>query len=233
MKFEIGSYGHIYNRGNRKQLIVRDAKDKWHFLQCLYYLNHQSPIFNPFRELRKLLKSDFNKQLVWPKQLGERNPLVKILAFKLMENHFHLLLKQEIEDGIRIFMQRAGTAMAKRFNERYQEVGSLFQGRYKRKLIEKDEYIMYLSVYIQVKNAFEEYPGGLKKAFREFDKAYEWAIKDPYNSLGDYAGKRNSPIIDKDILKEMFPTPNSHKEFAKQCLFYPFPDEKLKDLYLE
>ncbi|MFH1424040.1 MAG: transposase [Candidatus Nealsonbacteria bacterium] len=233
MKFEVGSFAHIYNRGNRKQPIVRDAKDKWHFLQVLYYLNHKSSILNPFRELRELLKSDFNNQLIWPARLGLRSPLIKILAFKLRENHLHLLLKQEVENGIQIFMQRAGIAIAKRFNERYREVGSLFQGRYKGKLIEKDNYLTYLSVYIQVKNAFEEYPGGLEKAVQEFDKAFEWAIKDPYNSLGDYAGNRNSPIIDRDVLGEMFPTPQSYKEFAKQCLFGMNLDEKLGKLRLD
>jgi len=233
MKFEVGSYAHIYNRGNRKQPIVRDAKDRWHFLQVLYYLNHQSSILNPFRELRELLKSDFNNRFVWPGKLNTRSPIVKILAFKLRENHLHLLLKQEVEDGIRIFMQKAGIAMAKRFNAKYQEVGSLFQGRYKGKLIEKDEYIMYLSVYIQVKNAFEEYPGGLEKALQEFDRSFEWAARDPYNSLGDYTGNRNSPIIDKDVLGEMFQTPQSYKEFAKQCLFGMNLDEKLGKLRLD
>ena len=233
MKFEVGSYAHIYNRGNRKEPIVCDAKDRWHFLRILYYLNHQRSIPNLFRELQELLKSDFNNRFRWPEQLGNRSPLVKILVFKLKENHFHMILKQEVEDGIRIFMQRAGIAMAKRFNERYQKVGSLFQGRYKGKLIEKDEYIMYLSVYIQVINAFEEYPEGLEKALQEFDKAYEWAADDPYNSLGDYAGKRNSPIIDKDILGEMFPTPHSYKEFAKQCIFSINLNEKLGNLRID
>ncbi|MBI2041641.1 MAG: transposase [Candidatus Nealsonbacteria bacterium] len=165
--------------------------------------------------------------------LGTRLPLVKILSFKLRENHFHLILKQEIDDGIRIFMQRAGIAMAKRFNEKYQEVGALFQGRYKGKLVEKDDYLMHLSVYIQVKNAFEEYPGGLERATQEFDKAYEWASKDPYNSLGDYTGNRNSPIISKDVLKQMFPTPYSYKEFAKQCLLSANLDDKLDKLRID
>ena len=235
MKFEVGSFAHIYNRGNRKQPIVRDAKDKWHFLQVLYYLNHQTSLLNPFRELREreLLMSEINNPFAWPKQWDTRSPLVKILTFKLRENHFHLILKQEVENGIQKFMQRIGVAMAKRFNERYQEVGSLFQGRYKRKIIEKDEYIMYLSVYIQVKNAFEEYPGGLEKALQEFDRAFEWAIKDPYNSLGDYAGNRNSSIIDKDVLGAMFPTPQSYKEFTKQCLSDMNFDEKLDKFRLD
>jgi len=234
MKFDVNAYAHICKRGHRKQPIVRDAKDKWHFLRILYYLNHQKSIPNLFRELQELLKSDFNNRFIWPeKELGIRSPIVKILVFKLRENHFHLILKQTTENGIKTFMQRSGIAMAKRFNEKYQEVGSLFQGRYQGKAIEQDEYLMYLSVYIQVKNAFEEYPGGLEKALQEFDKAYEWATNDPYNSLGDYAGKRSSPIIDKDVLDEFFPTPESYKIFAKQCMLRMNLDEKLGKLRLD
>ena len=84
-----------------------------------------------------------------------------------------------------------------------------------------------------MKNAFEDYPGGMEKALKEFDKAYEWAVKDPYNSLGDYAGERNSPIIGKGILGEMFPTPESYKEFAKQCMLGTNLDEKLDKLRLD
>lgn len=234
MKLEIGSYGHIYNRGNRKQEIVRDAKDRWHFLQALYYLNHQGfSVANPSRELRGLLKSDINNRLVWPEELGKRKPLVKILCFKLMRNHLHLCVKQEVENGISLFMQRVGITVAKRFNERYQEVGSLFQGRYKGKLVDSDEYLMYLSVYIQVKNAFEEFPGGLKAALQDFDNAYDWVAKDPYSSLGDYAGDRKSPIIEKDILGPMFPTPESYREFAKQCMLDINLEDKLGRLRID
>lgn len=234
MKFDIGSYVHVYNRGNRKQPIVRDVKDKLYFLQILYYLNDQRSFPNLFRELREVFKSDFNNRFIWPeKELGMRMPLVKVLLLKLRENHLHLLLKQEVEDGISIFMQKIGTAMAKRFNERYREVGSLFQGRYKAKLVEKDEYLTYLSVYIQVTNAFEEYPNGFEKALIEFDKAYEWAINDQYNSLADYAGKRDLQIIDKDILGEIFPDPRLYKTFARQCLIDRNIEEKLGKLSID
>lgn len=56
----MGDYVHVYNRGNRKQEIVRDAKDQWHFLQMLYYFNTEKTPENPFRDLRDKLKFDFN-----------------------------------------------------------------------------------------------------------------------------------------------------------------------------
>ena len=97
----------------------------------------------------------------------------------------------------------------------------------------KDIYFQYLSVYIQVKNIFELYPGGIQKAMEEFDKAYEWAVKYPYCSLADYAGNRNSPIIDKDILGEMFSKPEDYKEFARQCLLGMNLENKLGNLIIE
>lgn len=125
-------------------------------------------------------------------------------------------------------MKRIGTGMGTYFNTKYDEVGRLFQGPYKSKVVEEEIYLQYLSVYIQVKNVFELYPGGYEKAIKEFDKAYEWAIQYPYCSLADYAGNRNSPIVDKDILGELFTSPEKYKEFARQCLARVNLDEKFE-----
>lgn len=227
--FTVGDYVHVYNRGNRKQEIVRDARDRWHFLQMLYYFNTEISIANVFQELqrRKNLKFDFKQSLVWPQHWPPQKPIVKILAFSLMENHFHLLLKEILEGGVTMFMRKLGTGMTKYFNTKHQEVGRLFQGSYKARRIEKDEYLNYGSVYIQVKNPFELYPGGLKKAMQEFEKAFAWAQRYPYCSLGDYMGKRNSPIIDKDILGKVFSDAEKYKDFARQCMQLVNPSKKL------
>lgn len=232
-KITIDSFVHVYNRGNRKQPIVRDAKDRWHFLEMLYYFNDEFTAINPFRNLNRRLKLDFNQSFNWPLDWPERKPLVKILVFTLSENHFHLFLKEIQEGGITKFMRRLGTGMANYFNTKYQEVGSLFQGSYKLKIIDEEIYFKYLSVYIQVKNVFEMYPEGLQKALENFDKAYEWAVQYPYCSLADYAGKRNSPLIDKDVLGELFSSPEEYKEFSKQCLIRMNLDDKLGTLIFE
>ena len=231
--FVVGSFVHIYNRGNRKQPIVQDAKDKWHFLQMLYYFNDEFSPANPFRELRELLKSDFNSRLTWPKEWPPHKPLVKILAFALMESHFHLLIKEIREKGTAKFMQKLGTGMTNYFNTKYQETGRLFQGAYKAKLVDEDRYLRYVSVYIQVKNPFELYSGGLQKAIEEFDEAFEWTIQYPYCSLADYAGRRNSPIIDRDLLRVLFPDSEEYKKFARECLSSMNLNEKMGALTLD
>ena len=238
-KFTVGSFAHVYNRGNRKQPIVKDQKDKWHFLQILYYFNNSFTVNNPSRQLERLSLNlnqpprQPKKPFIWPKEWPPRQPIVKILAFSLMENHFHLLLKEIQKGGISLFMQKLGIGMAAYFNKKYQEVGSLFQGSYKAKRIKNDLYLKYLSVYIQVKNPFENYPGGLQEAVQHFDKAYAWTTKNPYCSLADYAGLRNSSIIDKDLLGENFPDPKEYKEFARQCLSKKDLEGRLGKLTLE
>lgn len=218
--FTVGSYVHVYNRGNRKEPIVRDKKDRWHFLQLLFYCNSDLSLLNPIRTMQTMDRKNQISQnpFLWPDHLPARNPLVKILCFVLLENHFHLLLKEIQEGGISLFMRKLGTGMAMHFNKKYQEVGRLFQNSYRARTIDKDEYLTYLSVYIQLKNCFELYPHGLKQAINEFDKAFEWAVQYPYCSLGDYAGARNSLIIDKEVLGEIFPTPQEYRAFAKQCM---------------
>jgi len=59
--FTVGSFAHIYNRGNRKQPIVRDQKDKWHFLELLFYSNNKFATANPNRDLKRRLIPGINR----------------------------------------------------------------------------------------------------------------------------------------------------------------------------
>jgi hypothetical protein len=71
-----------------------------------------------------------------------------------------------------------------------------------------------------VKNPFELYPGGLQQAIEHFDDAYERTTRDSFNSLGTYTDTRVSPIITKDLLGELFETPESFKEFARESMLH-------------
>lgn len=234
--FTIGSFVHVYNRGNRKQPIVCDTNDRWRFLQMLYYFNSEFSPPNIFRELRSLRNpesdsySDFYNGLVWPENWPARKPIVKIISFSLLNNHFHLLLKEIREGGITMFMRKIGTGMTNYFNAKYQEKGRLFQGSYKARRADNDAYLKYLSVYIQVKNPFELYSGSIKKAVKNFDKAFDFAVANPYCSLAAYTGDRESAIIEKDILGEMFSDPYEYKNFARECILEMNLEETINHL---
>lgn len=87
--FGVANYVHVYNRGNRKQPIVHTIADKERFLRTLYYFNSEEAPINLFHDLHKqnLLRSDLHK-MVWLDNWQPRKPIVSIISFILMENHF-------------------------------------------------------------------------------------------------------------------------------------------------
>ena len=70
----------------------------------------------------------------------------QVVAYCLMENHFHLLLK--IEDGMDRIMKKISTRYAFYYNTKYEREGHLFQDRYKSLPIENDLYLMSVVRYI-------------------------------------------------------------------------------------
>lgn len=216
--YTVGDLLHIYNRGAREMLIFYDENDKWRFLKILRYLNNDISLPNPLREIEKLIQSKKCPRFQWPKFWAFQKPLVKILAYCLMPNHFHLLLKEIIVGGISKFMKKLGDGFTNYLNLKYQKTGSIFQGSYKGKVIKDERIKQYMDAYIQVFNPFELYPGGIEKSLKEFDKAFEFALNYPFCSLGECFGKRNLGIIDRDILKSTFPDLEMYKKFCYDAL---------------
>ena len=212
--FGVGSFVHVVKRGSRGLPIVKDEGDRQRFLLMLAHFNDTHMPLNWYRDLvDESVVGSFKRPSAWPDQ----EPLIAIHGFCLLDNHFHLLLEEIRDEGIAQFMKRLGVGMVKRFNEKYHERGSLFQGSYRAKTIDDENYLKYVSVYIHVKNAFDVYPDGYERACRNFDRAYAWAQKYPYCSLGDYSGEHTRPLIKKEMLGELFTT-SEYDEFAKEMI---------------
>ena len=77
-------------------------------------------------------------------------PMVDVLAYTLMPNHFHLVLKERAEGGVTQFMHKLTMAYAKHFNTKYQRVGSLFVRPFKAKHIDTDPYFMHIFWYVHL-----------------------------------------------------------------------------------
>lgn len=216
----VGNYVHVLNRGAKKMPITRNARDQWRFLKILCHLNDSFISEHWEDELDKNVEcgaSLFDRPPEWK----EKEPLVTILAYTLMPNHFHLVLKEINEGGVSRFMQKLGNSMTGHFNLKYKESGSLFQGSYKAKCVAEDNYFRYLAAYVMIKNVFELYPGGLEKAAREFDRACAWAGGYHFSSFADYASAQVRParnILDRDLFGEMFDTPSEFKSFAREFI---------------
>lgn len=130
-------YYHVYNRGVEKRRIFEDDSDYKTFLRYLkIYLSPIETVNKEFPLLRiNLLNGNLYEQ-------------VDLLAFCLMPNHFHLLVKQKSKDGITKLMHQLTTAYSMYFNKKNERVGALFQGKFKACMVESDEYLLHLSRYI-------------------------------------------------------------------------------------
>jgi len=197
---------HVYNRGVEKRDIFMDDHDRFQFIHDLFEFNDKD-------SAEHIVKSG-EVQPLQIKRHGRkisRKPLVEILAFVLMPNHFHLLLRQKTDDGIPKFMQKLGTGYTMSFNKKYERVGSLFQGNYKAVLVESEEHLRYLPIYIHL-NPMKIF-GGLTSEDWKFLENYRWS------SLLDYVGKKNFPsVIDKEFLSVILGDEKEHKKEIKGWL---------------
>ena len=169
-------YYHLYNRGVEKRDIFLDDRDYKVFLHFLkQYLCPLAPKGTFF--------SLTGATPVRPRPIKTIHGEIDLIAFCLMPNHFHLLVKQKTKDGITKLMNRIGTNYAMFFNKRYERVGPLFQGVYKAVLVESDEQLLHLSRYIHL--------NPLEVENRNFKTLIEY----PYSSYGDYLGNRKTDWI--------------------------------------
>lgn len=185
----------MYNRGVEKRIIFMD---KWDFLRFLETLD----FYRKFPTPMKL--SDFRRGAPQIKKIENSKELIKIFSYSLMPNHFHLLIQQLEEGGITEFMRRLSDSYTRFFNTKRKRVGSLFQGRFKAKLVETDEYLLQLSKYIH-RNAFP-----LRK--------WEHRVY-PYSSYGYYLNGEKHPFCDTEFIGSYFSKINpklSYKSFVEE-----------------
>lgn len=212
--YAVGSYLHVIKRGARGGNIVRDDSDHWRFLRVLYFMNdvHVDWTWHKVH----VGSGIFERPDTWP----ERKPLVHILCYTLMPNHVHILLQEIRDGGTTLFMKKIGQSMTEHANKKYDEKGSLFQGAFRSKTIDSDQYLQQVAMYIMVKNTLELYPEqGLIGARKDFERAWSWAISYPFSSLGDYINERKSScILARDFLSSFFGSADQFKSVAQDML---------------
>ena len=89
---------------------------------------------------------------------------VKIYAYCLMDNHYHLLLSTP-DANLSGAMRHLNGVYTQRFNRISKTDGPLFRGRYKAQLVEEDCYLLIVSRYIHlnpVKAGLVDHPAKYK-----------------------------------------------------------------------
>lgn len=200
---------HVLNRGVDKRQIFVDKQDYLRFIHDLYEFNDQERSelnYYKFRDYGvngKIAK--VNKKL--------KKPLVDIMAFCLMPNHYHLLLSPRVEKGIPQFMQKLNMGYAKYFNQKYERTGTLFQGPYKNILVTNETHFLHLPFYIHLNPLDMAYPEWRENKISDPKKTFDFLESYRWSSHLDYLGTKNFPsILNKKNLMEIF---GSHKNYGK------------------
>jgi len=191
---------HIYNRGVAKENIFNDIQDYKVFLKYLKQALTKSKIQKIDFSLRR---RSFEAVPRLPKNFIEE---IDLIAYCLMPNHFHFLLRQKNQNSMESFMRSVITRYAQFFNKKYDRVGPVFQGRYKAILITQDNYLLHLTRYIHLNPA--EFTNDLIKT---------------YSSYADYLGLRRTTWIKPDTILKFFDNKtipeiikiNSYKDFIE------------------
>lgn len=192
-KFVVGEYYHIYNRGTDKRNVFTDEKDLLRFWESLFDFNQTEPIGSMYEYSFEKKISGVNKKI---------KPLVQFVAYCLNPNHYHFLITPLQDRGVEKFMQRLGNGYTKYFNNRHKRDGVLFQGKFKSKHIDSNEYLLHLSVYING-NAQLGHP----------------MSKLSISSLAEFLDKRSEKkLCNTDIILGQFRDIKEYKDFVVTTL---------------
>ena len=192
ISFSEHEFYHVYNRGTDKRTIYQSPADYQRFLELLFLAN-SSESFN-VRDLREKYKE------VYDHDRGDQ--LVAIGAYCLMPNHFHLLVTPLVDQGLTKFMGKLMTGYSMYFNKKYDRTGALFEGRFKAKHADSDEYLKYLFSYIHL-NPIKLQSDSIQEGLSLSDKSFTFVKDFEYSSLSSYFGQTASKNV--ILQREAFP----------------------------
>jgi putative transposase len=135
------------------------------------------------------------KMKLYSRQLG-----LSIIAYCLMPNHYHFLVRQDGEHAAGLLPQRIFNSYSKAFNQRYQHTGTLFEGHYRVKYIDNISHLLHLCRYIHgnpVKDGLVSDPD-------------DW----PYSNYQEWVQKRHGTLFDPAFVQAHFHTPEEYRHFV-------------------
>lgn len=206
-EFEEESYYHAFSRGIEKKKVFLDLQDYKMFLHYLkIYLEDPKNLLIQYPQLPIRLQA---------KNLKNQ---ITLIAYCLMPNHFHLLMKQSTKDAISKLMKQLLNAYTFYFNKKYQRTGAIFEGRYKAARITSDNLLLHVTRYIHLNPVVVN--------LADKPENYKWS------SHKDYLDK-NPTITNSKIILSYFPTISDYQKFIQDQINYAKELNKIKHLVID
>ena len=196
--YSSGEFYHIYNRGNAKQNIFINNEDFKFFL--LRLRQNLFPKEDSNSRIQNLPAGSFS-----------------LISYCLMPNHFHLIVKQNSEIPTSKLVLKVCTSYSKYFNKKYEQVGHVFQDRFKQVHIDDSSYLTWLVAYVHQNPKV----AGLVKDLKDY----------PWSSYLDFLEKRGDGICDKEIILSQFKNIADFENFIEDS-YDIIKDKKSLDRFL-
>ncbi|MEA3398645.1 MAG: transposase [Patescibacteria group bacterium] len=230
VNFQNRYYYHVYNRGVDKRRVFVDKKDYLRFMRSLREFNDKK-VYGGLFIKDKIKKLNQDKR--GSASLEEAEPLVDIICYALLPNHYHFLLRQRIDNGISTYIHKLITAYTMYFNYKHKRTGGLFQGKFKAVSIKTDEQLLYTSAYI---NGNAE--------IHKICQAEDWNWSSYLDYLGvrketeslrfEEANRRDSVSADTKIILKEFTNIDDYQEYVSGVIKNSSGiKEELKQLEME
>jgi REP element-mobilizing transposase RayT len=144
--------------------------------------------------------------------------LLTVIAYCLMPNHYHFLLRPEEDAVLARWVQRLFSSYTQAFNRQQARSGTLFEGRAKSVLVDTDEKVLHLCRYIHlnpVQAGLVAQPGA-------------W----PYSNYLEWVARRAGSMVDRGFIRQYFATPADYEAFVMSEVA-PSLEQKLHAYYLD
>lgn len=213
--FSEGEFYHIYSRGVNKSDVFLSDQDRNRFTNLLFLCNSQKSVV--FEDIKRVTQG--RSLPIYNFDRGDS--IVDIVAYCLMPNHFHLLLYEKKSNGISIFMKKLLTAYSSYFNKINERTGPLFEGRFKARHADKDEYLKYLFSYIHLNPVKLVESGWKEEGIKDKDRAQRFLEEYRYSSYPEYAQGLARPerlILNKEVAPEYFESGVDFDDFISEWL---------------
>ena len=139
---------------------------------------------------------------------------LRIHAYALMPNHFHLLATPGDGGCAPRVMQDVGRRYVRWYNARYSRTGTLWEGRYRTCLIDGEDYFLRCCRYIE----FNPVRAGLCQSPGD----YRWSSY-AHNALG----KANAILVEHDLYLRLAATPHARRSAYRALLSRPTAEDEV------
>ena len=126
---------------------------------------------------------------------------VTVVAYALLPNHYHWLLRQDCEIPAGKVPARVFGSYTQAFNRAYERTGTLLEGPYKALPVDTDDYFVNLCSYIHLNPVHH----GLVAT------PEAW----PYSNYLEWIEKRPGTLVDRDLIRAYFARPQAYEEFIQ------------------